>query len=64
VMDGLELTERIRTLDADIPILMITAYGEDGHLQQAGHYGAILVNKPVMLKKLSQGIADAMRASR
>lgn len=61
VMDGLELTEQIRRLDADVPILMITAYGEDRSLQQVDQYNAILVSKPVMLEKLSQGIADAMR---
>jgi len=60
VMDGLQLIEQLRGQNKQIPILMITAYGEDRNLQQASQYGAILMNKPVTIDKLLNGIARTM----
>jgi PAS domain S-box-containing protein len=60
VMNGLELIEAIRLHDTNIPILMITAFGEDGSLQRVGNMGATLMNKPVTLKKLRETIAETM----
>jgi CheY-like chemotaxis protein len=56
IMDGLELIEAVRQHDANIPILMVTAYGEDERLRRAGHLGARLMNKPVTLEKLRTAI--------
>jgi len=64
VMDGLELIEQIRMLNIDMPILMVTAYGEDRNLQRAGQYGAMLISKPVTIARLSQAIGAAMQAKR
>lgn len=60
VMNGLEFIEAIRMHDKHIPILMITAYGEDSNLRRAGDLGTILINKPVTLKKLKETIAGMM----
>ena len=59
VKDGLELIEEIREVDTTIPILMITAYGEDEQLQKVGNYQVMLINKPVTLAKMTEGIAAA-----
>ena len=58
--DGLELVEAIRKRDSTIPILMVTAYGEDEQLQRVSSYGVTLINKPVSLKKLKDGISEAI----
>ncbi|ATX79442.1 PAS domain S-box-containing protein [Mariprofundus aestuarium] len=58
--DGLELVEAIRKTHSTIPILMVTAYGEDEQLQRVGNYGVTLINKPVTLLKLKDGISEAI----
>jgi signal transduction histidine kinase len=63
VMNGLELIEAIRLHDTNIPILMITAFGEDGSLRRASDMGATLMNKPVTLKKLGKTIAGIMEST-
>ncbi len=60
IMNGLELVEHIRQHDDAIPIIMITAYGEDEQLQKVGNHGVQLINKPVTLDKLKQAIELAM----
>ncbi|MDQ6996055.1 MAG: ATP-binding protein, partial [Mariprofundus sp.] len=60
VMDGLELVENIRKLDARIPILMVTAFGEDRQLQRVASYHVTLVNKPVSMEKFQRVIAETM----
>jgi len=62
VMDGLRLIEEIRALGSSVPMLMITAYGEDRNLQKAGQYGAVLIRKPITVDKLLHGIALAMQS--
>jgi signal transduction histidine kinase/CheY-like chemotaxis protein len=62
VMDGLELIEAVRQHDANIPILMITAFGEDEKLLRAGDLGASLMNKPVKLEKLRKTIAEMQKS--
>ncbi|HXH72513.1 MAG TPA: ATP-binding protein [Mariprofundaceae bacterium] len=61
-MSGLELATAIRSESPDIPILIITAYGEEEQLQKAGTQGIRLLNKPVSLAKLGQTIRDIMRS--
>lgn len=63
-MNGLELVQEIRNIDSNIPILMVTAFGEDEQLQQVGQYQVSLINKPVTMDKLRQGLDECsnMRA--
>jgi CheY-like chemotaxis protein len=40
VMDGLELLRQIKTRRPDLPVVMVTAYGDDERRRLAGEYGA------------------------
>lgn len=57
-MSGLELATAIRTANPGMPVMIITAYGEEEQLQKAGTQGIRLLNKPVSLAKLDQTIRD------
>ncbi|MDQ6958593.1 MAG: ATP-binding protein [Mariprofundaceae bacterium] len=56
VMDGLEMAKAIREIDAAIPILMITGYGEDVHLRECVKHHITIMNKPVSFQKLATHI--------
>ena len=60
VMNGLELVQGIRALDPNIPIIMVTAFGEDGQLQQVKNYRVHLLNKPVTLDRLQRCIDESV----
>ena len=44
VMDGLELLREIKTRRPDLPVMMVTAYGDDERRRLAGEYGAARVH--------------------
>jgi CheY-like chemotaxis protein len=47
-MDGLTLLREIKARRPDLPVMMVTAYGDDERRKQASEYGAAeFVNKPV-----------------
>ena len=47
-MDGLTLLREIKTRWADLPVMMVTAYGDDERRRRAGEYGALeFITKPV-----------------
>jgi CheY-like chemotaxis protein len=64
-MDGLALLREIKTRRPDLPVMMVTAYGDDERRRVAGDYGAAeFITKPVdfdflkqQLTQLSAGIA-------
>jgi len=56
-MNGLELVRELRKIGTNIPILMVTAFGEDEQLQQVGQYRVNLMNKPVSMDKFREAIA-------
>jgi CheY-like chemotaxis protein len=64
-MDGLALLREIKTRWADLPVMMVTAYGDDERLRRADQYGAIeFITKPVdfdllkeQLRQLPSGAA-------
>jgi CheY-like chemotaxis protein len=64
-MDGLALLREIKTRRPDLPVMMVTAYGDDERRRAAGDYGAAeFITKPVdfdflkqQLTQLSAGIA-------
>ena len=60
VMDGLELVENIRKRGFNIPILMITAFGEDRQLRKVADYNVILINKPISMPKFRRAIAETI----
>ena len=57
-MDGLTLLREIKQRRPDLPVMMVTAYGDDERRRQASEYGAAeFVTKPVdfdLLKKQLQ----------
>ena len=47
-MDGLELLRRIKEQRPDLPVMMVTAYGDDERRRRASEYGAAeFLSKPV-----------------
>ncbi len=60
IMDGLKLVENIRLLDAKMPIIMISAFGEDEQLLQVINNHVTLLDKPINMEKLKEAIAIAL----
>ena len=64
-MDGLALLREIKTRRPDLPVMMVTAYGDDERRRRASEYGATeFITKPVdfdflkeQLRQLSPGAA-------
>jgi CheY-like chemotaxis protein len=47
-MDGLSLLREIKTRRPDLPVMMVTAYGDDERRRQAAEAGALqFLTKPV-----------------
>jgi DNA-binding NtrC family response regulator len=47
-MDGLTLLREIKTRRPDLPVMMVTAYGDEERRRRACEYGAMeFVSKPV-----------------
>jgi CheY-like chemotaxis protein len=54
-MDGLGLLRRVRERHADLPVIMVTAYGDDERRRKAAEFGAReFVTKPVDFAILKQ----------
>ena len=53
IMDGLELLREVKTRRPDVPVMMVTAYGDDERRRLAGEYGAAeFITKPVDFERL------------
>ena len=63
-MDGLELSRKIRELEPKLPIMMVTAFGEDAQLQNAPETDFGLLAKPVNREKLAAAMAALQHAPR
>ena len=47
-MDGLELLQRVKQRRPDLPVMMVTAYGDDERRRRAAEFGAAqFITKPV-----------------
>jgi len=47
-MDGLTLLQKVKAARPDLPVMMVTAYGDDEHRRRAAEYGAAeFITKPV-----------------
>ena len=54
-MDGLGLLRKIKEQRADLPVIMVTAYGDDERRRKASEFGASeFVTKPVDFNLLKQ----------
>jgi len=54
-MDGLELLAEIKRRFPDLPVMMVTAYGDDERRKRAANYGAAeFITKPVDFDQLKE----------
>ena len=54
-MDGLQLLGEIRQRFPDLPVMMVTAYGDNGRRQRASELGAVeFITKPVDFDQLKE----------
>ena len=62
-MDGLQLLTEIKKRRPELPVMMVTAYGDDERRRLAGEYGAAeFITKPVnfdLLKTQLRDLSDA-----
>jgi CheY-like chemotaxis protein len=59
VMDGLELLGEIKTRRPNVPVMMVTAYGDDERRRLASEYGAAeFITKPVDFNFLKTQLRD------
>ena len=64
VMNGLELLREIKTRRPDLPVMMVTAYGDDERRRLAGEYGAAeFITKPVDFDLLKNQLCDLSDAA-
>jgi CheY-like chemotaxis protein len=63
-MDGLELLRRVKAQHPGLPVMMVTAYGDDERRRRASEYGAFeFVTKPVDFDKLKEQLNRLPEAS-
>jgi CheY-like chemotaxis protein len=62
-MDGLTLLRKVKQLRPDLPVMMVTAYGDDERRRRASEYGAAeFITKPLdfdLLKRQLQQLPSA-----
>ena len=64
VMDGLELLRQIKTRRPDLPVMMVTAYGDDDRRRRARKLGACeFITKPVDFDQLKQQLRQLPAAA-
>lgn len=57
-MDGLGLLQKVKERTPDLPVIMVTAYGDDDRRRQAQQYGAAeFLTKPVDFPHLKRQLA-------
>jgi CheY-like chemotaxis protein len=63
-MDGLALLREIKRRWADLPVMMVTAYGDDERRRTAGEYGATeFIAKPVDFDLLKEQLRQLPSAA-
>lgn len=64
-MDGLQLLRAIKTRRPELPVLMVTAYGDDARKRRAAELGAAaFLAKPVDFERLKQQLLELMPGDR
>jgi len=64
VMDGLELLRQIKTRRSNLPVMMVTAYGDEERRRLASEYGAAeFITKPVDFDRLKTQLRDLSDAA-
>src|SRR5262244_271129 len=63
-MDGLALLREIKQRRPDLPVMMVTAYGDDERRRLASEYGATeFITKPVDFAALKQQLSQLPQSS-
>jgi two-component system, response regulator, stage 0 sporulation protein F len=63
-MDGLQLLGEIKQLRPDLPVMMVTAYGDDERRRRARELGAFeFVSKPVDFDRLKESLRQLSAAA-
>jgi CheY-like chemotaxis protein len=63
-MDGLALLREIKERWAELPVMMVTAYGDDERRRRAGEHGAAeFITKPVDFEMLKERLRQLPSAS-
>ena len=63
-MDGLALLREVKTKHPDLPVMMVTAYGDDERRRRASEYGASeFLTKPVDFELLKQQLRQLPAAA-
>jgi CheY-like chemotaxis protein len=63
-MDGLGLLQEVKRRHASLPVIMVTAYGDDERRRRASEYGAAeFVTKPVDFNFLKQQLQQLVTQS-
>ena len=63
-MDGLELLRAVKARRPELPVMMVTAYGDDERRRRAAEYGAFeFVTKPVDFDRLKEQIRQLPTAA-
>ncbi|SCW62545.1 two-component system, response regulator, stage 0 sporulation protein F [Paenibacillus tianmuensis] len=61
-MDGLDILKHIKSIDASIKVIMMTAYGELDMIKEATDLGAIMhFTKPFDIDELRQAVNQQLR---
>jgi CheY-like chemotaxis protein len=61
-MDGLELLRRVRELRPELPVLIVTAYADDGRRRRAAELGAAaFLAKPIDFTELKGHLTELVR---
>jgi CheY-like chemotaxis protein len=63
-MDGLELLGEIKQRRPDLPVMMVTAYGDDERRRRAAELGAVeFITKPVDFDQLKEQLRQLPAAA-
>jgi two-component system, response regulator, stage 0 sporulation protein F len=63
-MDGLTLLQRVKAERPELPVMMVTAYGDDERRRRASEYGAAeFITKPVDFELLKQQLQQLPSAT-
>jgi two-component system, response regulator, stage 0 sporulation protein F len=61
-MDGLDLLNEVRRLRPELPVLMVTAYGDEERRRRADELGATaFLSKPIDFDQLKRELVQLMR---
>jgi DNA-binding response OmpR family regulator len=59
-MSGLTVLKLLRDAELTMPVILITAFGDVWTRREAGDYGAVLLDKPVLLRTLRSEVEKAL----